>query len=196
MSVPRTQYKGFTLIELLTVITIIGLLMAGAVATFVNVGRATRFEGAARAIKNKIVYARTVAITRAHKLAIRITQTPNTKKWKLEIIDSIDNIFDNDNDRIVDKPYYLDKQIICDQEYEIEFSPEGSITYLTDNPIVIQDLSSKEDIWTIEIKVYPAAAQARVGDIIKPFVETVTTNITTEVEETSTENALDEVFSD
>ncbi len=195
MITTSARYKGFTLIELLTVITIIGLLMAGAVATFVNVGRATQLEGAARAIKNKIVYARTTGITRARKIAIRITLTPNTKKWKIDTIDSIDNRFDNDDDKILDKPYYLPKQIMLEKEMEIEFSPEGSITYSTENPIVLKDLSKKDDIWTIPITLYKAAGQARVGEITKPIVQTAEkTNVTSETEKSATESALDDQF--
>ena len=106
---PNKRKRGFTLIELLVVMTIIGLLMATGLATMIGMGRRSRFEGAARALKNKIMLTRTSAITRSRKYAIRITLTKN-KKWKVVIIDSVDNTLDKDDDMIADKPYYFPKE--------------------------------------------------------------------------------------
>ena len=121
LNIKQKIKRGFTLLELLVVMTIIGILMATSFTSFVGVGRSNRFEGAARTLKNKILLTRTTAITKSRKFAIRITLTKH-KKWKLVIIDSIDNILDNDDDRIADKPYFF-KKVSLDEEQEIEFTP-------------------------------------------------------------------------
>jgi len=158
--------RGFTLLELLVVMTIIGILMASSFASFVGVGRKNRFNGAARAIKNKILLTRTTAITKSRKFAVRITLTKH-KKWKVVIIDSVDNILDNDNDRIADKPYFLPKRVDLDEEQEIEFTPEGGISYSTSNPIMLTDSSSKTEVWKMPLILYGASGQARLGELEK-----------------------------
>ncbi len=158
--------RGFTLLELLVVMTIIGILMATSFAAFVGVGRRAKFEGAARAIKDKVMLARTCAITKSRKFAVRATLTKH-KKWKIILVDSVDNIFDNEDDRMVDKAYYLPKQITLDEEQELEFTPEGGISYSTVNPIVVTDSSDKREIWKISLTLYKAAGMARMGAIEK-----------------------------
>ncbi len=165
LNIKQKIKRGFTLLELLVVMTIIGILMATSFTSFVGVGRSNRFEGAARALKNKILLTRTTAITKSRKFAIRITLTKH-KKWKLVIIDSVDNILDNDDDRIADKPYFF-KKISLDEEQEIEFTPEGGISYSTSNPIILTDSTNKREIWKIPIILYKAAGMAKIGDLQK-----------------------------
>lgn len=162
----KKESRGFTLLELLVVMTIIGILMATSFSSFVGVGRSNRFEGAARALKNKILLTRTSAITKSRKFAIRITLTKN-KKWKVVIIDSIDNVLDNEDDRIADKPYFLPKRVNLDEEQEIEFTPEGGISYSTSNPIILTDSSNKREIWKLPLILYKAAGMAKIGQLEK-----------------------------
>jgi len=165
LNINKKIKRGFTLLELLVVMTIIGILMATSFTSFVGVGRSNRFEGAARTLKNKILLTRTTAITKSRKYAIRITLTKH-KKWKLVIIDSVDNILDNDDDRIADKPYFF-KKVNLDEEQEIEFTPEGGISYSTSNPIILTDATSKREVWKIPIILYKAAGMAKIGDLQK-----------------------------
>ena len=165
LNIKQKIKRGFTLLELLVVMTIIGILMATSFTSFVGVGRSNRFEGAARTLKNKILLTRTTAITKSRKFAIRITLTKH-KKWKLVIIDSIDNILDNDDDRIADKPYFF-KKVSLDEEQEIEFTPEGGISYSTSNPIILTDSTNKREIWKLPIILYKAAGMAKIGDLEK-----------------------------
>ena len=165
LNINKKIKRGFTLLELLVVMTIIGILMATSFTSFVGVGRSNRFEGAARTLKNKILLTRTTAITKSRKFAIRITLTKH-KKWKLVIIDSVDNILDNDDDRIADKPYFF-KKVSLDEEQEIEFTPEGGISYSTSNPIILTDSTNKREIWKIPIILYKAAGMAKIGDLQK-----------------------------
>jgi len=162
----KKETRGFTLLELLVVMTIIGILMATSFSSFVGVGRSNRFEGAARALKNKILLTRTSAITKSRKFAIRITLTKH-KKWKVVIIDSIDNVLDNEDDRIADKPYYLPKRVNIDEEQEIEFTPEGGISYSTSNPIILTDSSNQREIWKLPLILYKAAGMAKIGELEK-----------------------------
>ena len=165
LNIKQKIKRGFTLLELLVVMTIIGILMATSFTSFVGMGRSNRFEGAARALKNKILLTRTTAITKSRKYAIRITLTKH-KKWKLVIIDSVDNILDNDDDRIADKPYFF-KKVSLDEEQEIEFTPEGGISYSTSNPIILTDSTNKREIWKLPIILYKAAGMAKIGDLQK-----------------------------
>ena len=165
LNIKQKIKRGFTLLELLVVMTIIGILMATSFTSFVGVGRSNRFEGAARTLKNKILLTRTTAITKSRKFAIRITLTKH-KKWKLVIIDSVDNVLDNDDDRIADKPYFF-KKISLDEEQEIEFTPEGGISYSTSNPIILTDSTNKREIWKLPIILYKAAGMAKIGDLEK-----------------------------
>ena len=166
LNINKKIKRGFTLLELLVVMTIIGILMATSFTSFVGVGKSNRFEGAARALKNKILLTRTTAITKSRKFAIRVTLTKH-KKWKLVIIDSVDNILDNDDDRIADKPYFLPKRVVLDAEQEIEFTPEGGISYSTSNPIILTDASNKREVWKLPIVLYKAAGMAKIGELEK-----------------------------
>jgi len=159
--------RGFTLLELLVVISIIGILMAASVVTFVGVGRKVRFEGAAKALKDKMYLARNSAITRSRKFAIRATLTEAQKRWRIDIIDSVDNIFDNDDDRYVGEPYYMPRLIELEGEQEIEFTPEGGIYYSTSNPIMLTDRTNQRQIWKIPLTIYKAAGICRMGAIEK-----------------------------
>jgi len=158
--------RGFTLLELLVVMSIMGIIMASAFAVFKGVGRKNKFIGAARTLKNKIILTRTSAITKSRKYAIRITLTKH-KKWKLVIIDSVDNVLDNDDDRIADKPYFFPKRIVLDEEQELEFTPEGGISYSTSNPIILTDNSSRQEQWKVPVTLYKASGMAKIGDIQK-----------------------------
>jgi len=159
--------RAFTLLELLVVMSIMGIIMASSFVYFKGVGRSNRFIGAARTIKNKIILTRTSAITKSRKFAIRITLTKKLKKWKLVVIDSVDNILDNDDDRIADKPYFLPKKVTLDEEQELEFTPEGSISYSTSNPIVLTDSSNKREVWKLPVILYTGSGMAKIGDLQK-----------------------------
>ena len=170
----RQHKKGFTLLELLVVISIMGMIGAIGFVSFQSMGRKVRLEGAAKTIKNKLNLARTSAITKARRFAVRATLTENTKEWKIVTVDSVDNIFGNDDDRMVDrKPYYLPKQLFLDEEQEIEFTPEGGISYSTSNPIVITDNSEPREVWKIKLTLYKAAGMAKMSDIIRITPEEV-----------------------
>ena len=162
-------HKGFTLLELLVVMTIIGMMMAIGFPLFKSVGKSSRFESAARNIKDRIVLARTKSITQARKFAVRATLTKH-KKWKIVIVDSVDNEFDNGNDKIVEDALFLPKQVVLDEEMEIEFMPGvGGISYATSNPIVLTEASDKREIWKLPLTLYKAAGAARIGELEKIF---------------------------
>ena len=164
----RKHQKGFTLLELLVVISIMAMIGAIGIFTFKAMGRKVRFEGAAKTIKDKLMLARTSAITKARRFAVRATLTENTREWKIVTVDSVDNIFGNDDDRMVDKkPYYMPKQVFLEEEQEIEFTPEGGISYATSNPITVTDKSEPRDIWKITLTLYKAAGMAKMSDIIR-----------------------------
>ena len=173
MNENRPRYSGFTLMELLVVIGIIGAISSIGVVSFAAVGRNMRIESAANAIKDRIFYARTSAITQRRKFAIRMTVTPTRKVWKLQTFDSgSDNVIDYENDLTVDtRPYYLDHRLNIKAEppIEIEFSPEGGITYASHNPIVIEDKTEPQEIWEMPIQIYKAAGIARVKPINRIF---------------------------
>lgn len=169
----RTGYSGFTLMELLVVIGIIGAISSIGVASFATVGRSMRIDSAANAIKDRIFFARTSAITQRRKFAIRMTITPTRKVWKLQTFDSgPDNVIDYENDLTIDtKPYYLDHRLKIKAEppIDIEFSPEGGITYASHNPIVIEDRTEATEIWEVPIQIYKAAGIARVKPLNRIF---------------------------
>jgi len=159
--------KGFTLLELLVVMTIIGMMMAIGFPLFKSVGKSSRFESAARNIKDRIVLARTKSITQARKFAVRATLTKH-KKWKIVIVDSVDNEFDNGNDKIVEDALLLPRQVTLEEEMEIEFMPGvGGISYATSNPIVLTEASDKREIWKLPLTLYKAAGAARIGELEK-----------------------------
>ena len=154
---------GFTLLELLVVMTIVGILMTSAFVLFKNTGGSARLKSTALIIKNKILLARTSAITKSRKFAVKITPTEH-KKWKLTIIDSVDNILDNDNDRIGDKPYLI-KKISFDGKQEMIITPEGEISRFTSNPIILTDASSKDEILKLPVTLYKTTV--KVGELVK-----------------------------
>ena len=154
---------GFTLLELLVVMTIVGILMTSSFVFFKNSGKSAQLKGAALIIKNKILFARTSALTKSRKFAVKITQTKH-KKWKLVIIDSVDNILNNDNDRISDKPYFI-KKITFNGEQEIIITPEGEISRFTSNPIMLTDAGNKGETWKLPITLYKTTV--KVGDLVK-----------------------------
>jgi len=196
---PRTA--GFTLIELLVVISIIGLLMTGALMTVEGLGRKMRFEGAAKTLRDKIMLARNVAISQNHKLALRITETAG-KKWKLVIIDSGDGILDNGDDKMIGDPWSFPRQVALEAEQELEFGAEGGITFTTSNPIVLNDTSDAKEPWRMLLTIYTASGMVRLGPIEKlpplgagdtnASATTVTAPATAEtVTETAAETAAD-----
>lgn len=161
---------GFTLMELLTVVGIIGMLMSVALLGMQGMGRKVRFEGAAKTVRDKVMLTRSRSIATGRKMAVRIQQTP-LKKWKLTIIDSGDNIFDNDDDREFDRAYLFPKGVEFEGEQEIEFSAEGGITYATSNPIVMKDVSDKKEPWRLTLTIYKASGIVRIGDLEKVVPE-------------------------
>lgn len=134
---------GFTLMELLIVVGIIGLLMTTALVGMQGLGRKVKFEGSAKTVRDKVMLTRSRSIASGRKMALRIQQTP-LKKWKLTIIDSVDNIFDNDDDRGMTGRMYF-RRGGGGRGTEIEFSAEGGITYATSNPIILTDVSDKRN---------------------------------------------------
>jgi len=165
--VRKNYLRGFTLLELLIVISIMGMIAATGMFLFQSMGRKVQFEGAAKTLRDKIVLARTSAITKARRFKVLATET-SKKEWKIVTIDSVDNIFGNDDDEVIDrKPYYMPRNITLPEEQEIEFTPEGGISYSTSNPIVVTDKTDTREIWTMTLTLYKAAGMARVSDIIK-----------------------------
>ena len=69
------------------------------------------------------------------------------------------------------RPYYLDHRLNIKAEppIEIEFSPEGGITYASHNPIVIEDKTDLQEIWEMPVQIYKAAGIARVKPINRIF---------------------------
>ncbi len=165
MLINTKKIRAFTLLELLVVMTIIGILMTSAFVIFKNTGKSKRLESAALIIKNKILFARTSAITKSRKFVIKIAPTEH-KKWKLVIIDSVDNILDNDNDRISDKPYFI-KKVSLDGKQEIIITPEGDFSRFTSNPIILTDANSKDEIWKLPVILYKTTGKVKVGDLVK-----------------------------
>ncbi len=162
----RRPARGFTLIELLVVITIIGLLMTGALITVEGLGRKMRFESVAKTLRDKIMLTRNVAISQNHKLALRITKTAG-KKWKLIIIDSVDGILDNGDDKPVGDPWHIERQVTLEAEQELEFGAEGGITFTTSNPIILHDDTDKKEPWRMALTIYTASGMVRLGPIEK-----------------------------
>lgn len=157
---------GFTLMELLIVVGIIGLLMTTALVGMQGLGRKVKFEGAAKTVRDKVMLTRSRSIASGRKMALRIQQTP-LKKWKLTIIDSVDNIFDNDDDREYDRAFVFPKGIELEGEQEIEFSAEGGITYATSNPIVLTDVTDKKEPWRLKLTIYKASGIVRISELEK-----------------------------
>lgn len=157
---------GFTLMELLIVVGIIGLLMTTALVGMQGLGRKVKFEGSAKTVRDKVMLTRSRSIASGRKMALRIQQTP-LKKWKLTIIDSVDNIFDNDDDREYDRAYVFPKGVEVEGEQEIEFSAEGGITYATSNPIILTDVSDKKEPWRLKLTIYKASGIVRISDLEK-----------------------------
>lgn len=157
---------GFTLMELLIVVGIIGLLMTTALVGMQGLGRKVKFEGAAKTVRDKVMLTRSRSIASGRKMAVRIQQTP-LKKWKLTIIDSVDNIFDNEDDREYDRAYIFPKGVELEGEQEIEFSAEGGITYATSNPIVLTDISDRKEPWRLKLTIYKASGIVRIGELEK-----------------------------
>lgn len=165
LNITKKQLKAFTLLELLVVMTIIGVLMASSYAIFKNTGRSSKLDGAARTLKSKILLARTSAITKSRIFAVKITLTKNNK-WKVVIIDSVDNILDNDDDKIAAKPYII-KNITFDGEQELKITPEGGISYATSNPIVLTDAADKRDVWKLPVILYKKTGMVKIGELEK-----------------------------
>jgi prepilin-type N-terminal cleavage/methylation domain-containing protein len=159
------KVHGFTLLELLVVMTIVGILMTTAFVIFKNNGKSARLKSAALIIKNKILLARTSAITKSRKFAVRITPTEH-KKWKVVIIDSVDNVLGNDKDRIGDKPYFV-KKITFDGKQEIIITPEGEISHFTSNPIILTDSSDEDEIWELPVILYKTTGKIKIGTLVK-----------------------------
>jgi prepilin-type N-terminal cleavage/methylation domain-containing protein len=185
------QPRGFTLLELLVVISIIGLLMTGALVMVEGLGRKMKFEGAGKALRDKIMLTRNVAISQNHKLALRVTQTQG-RKWKLVIIDSVDGILDNGDDKMVGDPWYFPRQIDLEAEQELEFGAEGGITFTTSNPIVLLDNSDKKEPWRMKMTIYTASGMVRMGEIEKLTPDTGATNAAATAEAPAAEETFDE----
>ena len=173
----RRRARGFTLLELLIVIGLASMLMGLSLAIFGNVGKRAKLDGAARMLKDNIILARTYAITKSRRFAVRISQTER-KKWKLVILDSTDNMFDNGDDRQVDKSYFFPSQVGLEQDVEIEFTPEGAISYATANPVSIIDTGDRKEQWKVPVVLYKGSGTARLGDLVKNAAtpETAATN--------------------
>ncbi|MCX7848302.1 MAG: prepilin-type N-terminal cleavage/methylation domain-containing protein [bacterium] len=180
----QRQPGGFTLMELLTVVAIIGILMSVALLGMQGMGRKVRFEGAAKTLRDKVMLARSRSIATGRKMAVRIQQTP-LKKWKLVIVDSSDNIFDNDDDREYDRAYLFPKGVELEGEQEIEFSAEGGITYATSNPIVLTDVSERNEPWRLTLTIYKASGIVRIGELEKVAPEAASEEKKAESEEPS-----------
>ncbi len=162
----RSMPRGFTLMELLIVVGIIGLLMTAALVGVQGIGRRVRFEGAAKTVRDKVMLTRSTSIARGRKLALRIQQTP-AKRWKLVIMDSVDNIFDNEDDREYDRAFLFPKGIELDAEQEIEFSAEGGITYATSNPMALTDMSDRKEPWRLKLTIYKASGIVKISELEK-----------------------------
>ena len=160
---------GFTLLELLVVIAIIGMLMGVGMMVAPGITRRAKLDGAGRVLRDKTILARTYSISKSRKFALRITQTTEGGKWKAVIIDSGDNILGNGdpNERIVDNPYFFDQRINLEQDTEIEFTPEGSISYSTSNPICLLDTSDKNETWKLPLVLLKGPGNAKLGEIEK-----------------------------
>jgi len=152
--------------ELLIVVGIIGILMTAALWGMQGLGRKVKFEGAAKTVRDKVMLARSRSIASGRKMALRIQQTP-LKKWKLTIIDSMDNIFDNEDDREYDKAFVFPKGIGPEAEQEIEFSAEGGITYATANPMILTDVTDKKEPWRLTLTIYKASGIVKIGELEK-----------------------------
>lgn len=152
--------------ELLIVVGIIGILMTAALWGMQGLGRKVRFEGAAKTVRDKVMLTRSRSIASGRKMALRIQQTP-LKRWKLVIMDSMDNIFDNEDDREFDKAFMFPKGVVLEAEQEIEFSAEGGITYATSNPMILTDVTDKKEPWRLTLTIYKASGIVKIGELEK-----------------------------
>ena len=158
--------------ELMVVIVIIGILSTTAFVGFSGMSRKLKLEAAATMIRDKAQYARTktISTSRKHAVVIKKVKIRNSASaegfiymWKLETIDSVDNVFDNDNDRIIDiKPYYFDLGIELNDSVRMEFNQSGGVSYVNINPIILSD-KTETVTWQIKLMVY------RGSGIIKMF---------------------------
>jgi prepilin-type N-terminal cleavage/methylation domain-containing protein len=163
--------QGFTLLELLVVIAVMSMI--GAVCVLcVSPSRAARFEGAAGVFRDKLSLARTSALAKDREFAVQATLSKTLNEWKIVTVDSGDGVIGNDDDRQVDKkPYYLPKSVSLDDEQEIVFTSEGSISRATSNTVVLTDMAEPKNPWKITLGLNKAGGTVKMSNIIKDTPE-------------------------
>ncbi|MBD3162572.1 MAG: type II secretion system protein GspH [Candidatus Eisenbacteria bacterium] len=82
----RTGIRGFTLVEALVVLTIMGIVLAAAVPSFVGSNRQRRVEGAADEMAARIQVARQRAV--ASRIPHRLVLEPGSNRYRTEYLDN------------------------------------------------------------------------------------------------------------
>lgn len=98
MTSGSASIRGFTLVELMVVVTIVGILAAAAVPSFVAAVRNARLTSSANLLVTSLNYARNEAIKRGQNVVARKTGAEWEAGWEVFVDADKSNAFNDDND--------------------------------------------------------------------------------------------------